>query len=83
MINWSQKWFTFYSRLDRSIIIMYHHKLYLLLVILVVSCHAAYEETSRFLTDSGFGHVIPQGQQELSTQYEAITQPLVAMFCLR
>ena len=36
---------------------MYHHKLYLLLVILVVSCHAAFEETSRFLTDNGFGHV--------------------------
>ena len=31
---------------------MYHHKLYLLLVILVVSCHAAFEETSRFLTDN-------------------------------
>ena len=51
MINWSQKLFTFYSRLDRSVIIMYHHKLYLLLVILVVSCHAAFEETSRFMTD--------------------------------
>ena len=50
MINWSQKMFTFYSRLDCSVIIMYHHKLYLLLVILVVSCHAAFEETSRFLT---------------------------------
>ena len=57
MINWSQKLFTFYSRLDRSVIIMYHHKLYLLLVILVVSCHAAFEETSRFMTDNGFGHV--------------------------
>ena len=52
MINWSQKFFTFYSQLDRSVIIMYHHKLYLLLVILVVSCHAAFEETSRFLTDN-------------------------------
>ena len=57
MINWSQKLFTFYSRLDCSVIIMYHHKLYLLLVLLVVSCHAAFEETSRFLTDNGFGHV--------------------------
>ena len=64
MINWSQKLFTFYSRLDRSVIIMYHHKLYLLLVILVVSCHAAFEETSRFLTDNGFGHVSQQFVEE-------------------
>ena len=64
MINWSQKLFTFYSRLDPSVIIMYHHKLYLLLVILVVSCHAAFEETSRFLTDNGFGHVSQQFVEE-------------------
>ena len=43
---------------------MYHHKLYLLLVILVVSCHAAFEETSRFLTDNGFGHVSQQFVEE-------------------
>ena len=43
---------------------MYHHKLYLLLVILVVSCHAAFEETSRFLTDNGFGHVSQQFMEE-------------------
>ena len=64
MINWSQKLFTFYSRLDPSVIIMYHHKLYLLLVIHVVSCHAAFEETSRFLTDNGFGHVSQQFVEE-------------------
>ena len=58
MINWSQKLFTYYTRLDRSVIIVYHHKLYLLLVILVVSCHAAFEETSRFLTDNAMVSVM-------------------------
>ena len=31
---------------------------------LVVSCHAAFEETSRFLTDNGLGHVSQQFVEE-------------------
>ena len=85
MINWSQKLFTFYSRLDCSVIIMYHHKLYLLLVILVVSCHAAFEETSRFLTDNGFGHVSQQFvEEEIEVrQIPSLPDPVLAVLGVR
>ena len=84
MINWSQKLFTFYSRLDRSAIIN-HHKLYLLLVILVVSCHAAFEETSRFLTDNGFGHVSQQFvEEEIEVrQIPSLPDPVLAVLGVR
>ena len=57
MIKWSPKFFNFYSRLEGSVTIMYHHMLYLLLMILLDSCNAAHNETSRFLNDNSFGHV--------------------------
>merc|ERR1719422_2146215 len=57
MIKWSPTFFNFYSRLEGSVTIMYHHMLYLLLMILLDSCNAAHNETSRFLTDNSFGHV--------------------------
>ena len=37
-----------------------YKQLYLFFALLVVSCHAAYNETSRFLAENGFGHVSEQ-----------------------
>ena len=37
-----------------------HKQLYLFFALLVVSCHAAFNETSRFLAENGFGHVSKQ-----------------------
>ena len=37
-----------------------HKQLYLFFALLVVSCHAAFNETSRFLAENGFSHVSEQ-----------------------